>query len=74
MASFNISSPDQHTLEVNGAFSTCLVANHRPLNESNGLETHPKKSAAASYRTSEEGLVRAVTLVFLLSMVAHFLL
>lgn len=71
MASFNISSPDDHTAQVNAAFSTCLTANSRPLNESNGIETRAKNSAAGRNQISEKGSARIVTWLFLLGLIAN---
>lgn len=72
MASFNISSPDDHSDQVMAAFSTCLVVNNRPLNVSNGLETHAKSSAANGRLVLEKGPAWTVTWMVLLGLIAYF--
>ncbi|KAJ4424637.1 hypothetical protein N0V82_000769 [Gnomoniopsis sp. IMI 355080] len=71
MASFNVKSPDDNPDQVNAVFSTCLLSNNRPLNVSNGLETHAKSSAANGRRISEKGPAWAVTWMILLGLVAN---
>lgn len=71
MASFNISSTDDHGDEINEVFSNCLVANKRPLNESNGVETHVKSSAAGGQRVLEKGPTWVVSSLVLLGLVAN---
>lgn len=71
MASFNVTSPDDHSDQVNAVFATCLLSNNRPLNVSNGIETHAKSSAAGGRRILEKGPAWAVTWMVLLGLAAN---
>lgn len=72
MASFNVSSPNDHTDQVSAAFSTCLVVNKRLLNESNGLEIRAKSFATGGRQTLAKSSALMVTWVVLLGLISNF--
>lgn len=72
MASFNVSSPYDHTNQVAAAISTCLVINERPLNESNGLEIRAKSFATGGRQMLAKSSALMVTWVVLLGLTATF--
>lgn len=68
MASFNVSSPNDHTGQVSAAFATCLVINERPINESNGLEIRAKSFATGGRQMLAKSSALMVTWVVLLGL------